>query len=347
MKAFEHRNIPIFIPHLGCPNMCVFCNQRSISGKQSFCRESVRAEIERALSTIRCDAEVEIAYFGGSFTGIDRELMIYLLDVADDYVKNRREGRASVSGIRMSTRPDYINTEIMDILSRYPVKTVELGLQSMSDRVLELSNRGHTARDAEIACSLIKEAGYSLVGQMMIGLPSSSVEDELYTAEKICDMGADAARIYPTVVFRGTELAKMAECGDYDMLTLDDAVERSKRVLRVFGRRGVECIRIGLCASDNLGDESQVMGGANHPSLGELVLGEDYFDRMEKAIEEKLFGKSECKGILTFTVPRGELSRAVGHSGKNRHRLEEKYRQHKIVIKEANVPNLALTFDKR
>ncbi len=347
MREKNHRNIPIFIPHLGCPNMCVFCNQRSISGKQSFCPESVKHEIDKALSTIPQDAEVEIAYFGGSFTGIDRELMIYLLDVAEDYVKNRREGRARVSGIRMSTRPDYINPEIMDILSRYPVKTVELGLQSMSDRVLELSNRGHTARDAETACSLIKKAGYSLVGQMMIGLPGSTQEDELYTAQKICDMGANAARIYPTVVFHGTELAKMTGRGEYDMLTTDDAVERSKKVLQVFSRRGVECIRIGLCASDNLGDESQVMGGANHPSLGELVLGEDYFDRMEKAIEEKPFAQGECQGILTFTVPLGELSRAVGHRGKNRQRLEDKYKQHKIVIKEANVPNLVLTFEKR
>ncbi len=347
MRIKDHRNIPIFIPHLGCPNMCVFCNQRSISGKQSFCRESVKHEIDRALSTIPQDTEVEIAYFGGSFTGIDRDLMIYLLDVADDYVKNRREGRARVSGIRMSTRPDYINTEIMNILSRYPVRTVELGLQSMSDRVLELSNRGHSAHDAEAACSLIKKAGYSLVGQMMIGLPSSSVEDELYTAEKICDMGADAARIYPTVVFHGTELAKMTERGEYDMLEMDDAVERSKRSLQVFRRRGVECIRIGLCASDNLGDETQVMGGANHPALGELVLGEDYFDRMIEAAEEKLSYDRECQGVLTFTVPRGELSQAVGNRGKNRHRLEEKYRQHKIVIKEANVPNLVLTFEKR
>ena len=346
MKRQNHRNIPIFIPHLGCPNMCVFCNQRSISGKQSFCRDSVGREIDEALSTIETDAEVEIAYFGGSFTGIDRELMIYLLDVAEDYIKNPREDRARVIGIRMSTRPDYIDGEIMEILSRYHVRTVELGLQSMRDEVLVASKRGHSAADAERACRLIKDAGYSLIGQTMIGLPGSTLEDEIYTAKKICEMGADGARIYPTVVFYDTELAKMAERGEYAMLSLDDAVMRSKEVLKIFDEHNVECIRIGLCASDNLMDEEKVMGGANHPSLGELVMGEEYFDRM--CLEaERISVQSTHSGTITFTVPRGDMSKAVGQKGKNRKRLEEKYKNHKIVIKEANVPKLVSSFEER
>ena len=346
MKRKNHRNIPIFIPHLGCPNMCVFCNQRSISGKQSFCRDGVKREIDEALSTIAKDAEVEIAYFGGSFTGIDRELMIYLLDVAEEYVRNPQEDKARVTGIRMSTRPDYIDGEIMDILSRYHVKTVELGLQSMRDEVLNASKRGHTARDAERACKLIKDAGYSLIGQMMIGLPESTLEDELYTARKICEMGADGARIYPTVVFYDTELADMASRGEYKMLDIDEAVERSKEALKIFDQNQVECIRIGLCASDNLLDADKVMGGANHPSLGELVIGEEYFDRMCSEAES-ITAQNEGSGIITFSVPRGEMSRAVGQKGKNRTRLIEKYKNHKIVIKEANVPKLVSSFEKR
>lgn len=346
MKHKQHRNIPIFIPHLGCPNMCVFCNQRSISGKQSFCRDSVRREIDEALSTIEVGAEVEIAYFGGSFTGIDRELMIYLLDVAEEYIQNQRDNSARVIGIRMSTRPDYINSEIMEILSGYHVKTVELGLQSMRDEVLSASKRGHSAADAERACRLIKNAGYSLIGQMMIGLPGSALEDEIYTARKICEMGADGARIYPTVVFYDTELAKMAERGEYEMLSVDDAVARSKEVLKVFNEHNVECIRIGLCASDNLLDEEKVMGGANHPSLGELVIGEEYFDRMCNEAERLVAHKETC-GVITFTVPRGDMSKAVGQRGRNRARLEEKYKNHKIVIKEANVPNLVSSFEER
>ena len=346
MKRKNHRNIPIFIPHLGCPNMCVFCNQRSISGRQSFCRESVRREIDEALSTIDKSAEVEIAYFGGSFTGIDRELMIYLLDVAEEYVQNPKEEQARVTGIRMSTRPDYIDSEIMEILSRYHVKTVELGLQSMRDEVLNASKRGHTALDAEKACRLIKAAGYSLIGQMMIGLPNSTLEDELYTARKICEMGADGARIYPTVVFYDTELAEMAKRGEYKMLDIDDAVARSKEALKIFDQNQVECIRIGLCASDNLLDAEKVMGGANHPSLGELVIGEEYFDRMCSEAERTV-AQNEESGVITFSVPRGEMSRAVGQKGKNRARLEEKYKNFKIVIKEANVPKLVSSLEER
>ncbi len=326
--------------------MCVFCNQRSISGKESFDPKGVRAEIEEALKTIDKECEVEIAYFGGSFTGIDRELMIYLLDIAESYVRDTRDDRARISGIRMSTRPDYITDEIIEILSHYSVRTVELGLQSMRDEVLRLSKRGHSALDAERACRLLKSAGYGLVGQMMIGLPGSTLEDELYTAKRICELGADGARIYPTVVFRDTCLAEMTERGEYEMLTVDDAVMRSKEVLQIFRQNGVECIRIGLCASDNLGDEGKVLGGATHPSLGELVLGEEYFELMCESADETLKSISESEGSLIFTVPMGAVSRAVGQRGKNRERLKEKYKGKKIVIKEANVPNLVSEFRK-
>lgn len=346
MKKKNHKNIPIFIPHLGCPNQCVFCNQRSISGCEAFRRENVISEIDEALATIDENSEVEIAYFGGSFTGIDRDLMIYLLDVARSYVENRKEGRARVSGIRMSTRPDYINAEIMEILSHYPVKTVELGLQSMRDEVLTASNRGHISHDAQEACKLIKAAGYSLVGQMMIGLPHSSLEDEIYTAKRICEMGADAARIYPTVVFYGTDLAHMTERGEYKPLSIDDAVERSKEVYKIFESAGVECIRIGLCASDNLMDESRVLGGASHPSLGELVLGEVYFDKM-CAEADKLTEGERGEGTISFDIPKGELSKAIGQKGKNKKRLAERYSPYKIEIKEKRVTQLISTLNKR
>jgi histone acetyltransferase (RNA polymerase elongator complex component) len=221
----KHANIPIFIPHLGCPNNCVFCNQRSISGTQQFNAAEVIGQIEEALATIDGKCETEIAFFGGSFTGIDRELMIYLLDTAQKYIDS-----GAVSAIRLSTRPDYIDREILDILSRYGVRTIELGLQSMKARVLEVTRRGHSVSDAERACKLIKEYGFELIGQMMIGLPASSVCDEIYTAEKICDMGADGARVYPTVVFYNTELCNMAERGEYLPLNEEDAVMRTKEI---------------------------------------------------------------------------------------------------------------------
>lgn len=319
--------------------MCVFCNQRSISGKTCFEREGVRREIENALATIPCDCEVEIAYFGGSFTGIDRELMIYLLDTAESFV-NRDDGYARVTGIRMSTRPDYISGEILDILSNYTISAIELGLQSMDDEVLFLSKRGHTAEQAETACKMIVSRGYQLVGQMMIGLPGSSLESEIYTAEKICSLGATGARIYPTVVFYDTELACMAERGEYSMLELDDAIYRSAKVLEIFENKGVDCIRIGLCASENLSDESCVMGGANHPALGELVIGEYMLSKMCGLIDG---ANIETEGkTATFCVPLGKVSACIGQKGKNREKLKQIYKFKQIIIKEGDVQSVTL-----
>ena len=332
----KHANIPIFIPHVGCPNDCVFCNQRKISGHTHFDREAVRGELDEAFSTVRRDIPIQIAYFGGSFTGIDREDMRYLLSLANEYID-----AGKCESIRISTRPDYINREILDILQENRVKTIEIGVQSMDERVLSASRRGHTASDTERAFSLIKSYDFELIGQMMTGLPASTEEAEVMTAERICEMGADGARIYPTVVFYDTELAKMAERGEYRMLEIDDAVERSKEVLKIFNSRGVECIRIGLCASDNLMDESQVMGGANHPSLGELVMGEVCFDRMCDLADKFIAENKNC-GTLVFKVPRGQLSKAVGQKGKNRSRLKEKYKTYKIVIKEADTDGITV-----
>lgn len=336
----KHKNIPIFIPHMGCPNMCVFCNQRSISGKTCFDREAVRGEIEEALGTIDPTSEVEIAYFGGSFTGIDRSLMIYLLDIAEEFVKREDDGRAKIVGIRMSTRPDYINSEILDILKNYTISAIELGLQSMDDEVLSASRRGHTAAQAEQACRLIKSRGYYLVGQMMIGLPDSSIEKEIYTARKIADMGCDGARIYPTVVFYDTELANMTESGKYNPLELDDAVKRSAEALKVFRERGVDCIRIGLCASDNLSDNSCVLGGANHAAMGELVLGELYFDMMCEQIECAAQGRSFK--VAEFEIPFGYTSKVLGQKGKNRERLKKIFGIEKIKITEKNIKTIRL-----
>ena len=333
-----HKNIPIFIPHLGCPNMCVFCNQRSISGHKSFDRESVKSQIWEALKTIPADAEVEIAYFGGSFTGIERELMIYLLDLAQSFIDRDDDGYAKVCGIRMSTRPDYINGEILDILSHYTVSAIELGLQSMDSEVLSSCRRGHTSYDAETACRKIKERGYYLVGQMMIGLPSSNIEKEIETAEKICSMGCDGARIYPTVVFYDTELACMTERGEYTPLQLDDAVKRSAAVLDIFKNHGVDCIRIGLCSSDNLSDDSCVMGGANHPALGELVLGEVYYNRMRAQLIEKGVSGEAVK----FSVPRGRISQVIGQKGKNRERLRLEFSLIKIEFIESDTDDVIL-----
>lgn len=319
-----HKNIPIFIPHMGCPNQCVFCNQRSISGCREFRAEEIETIIEEALATIPLDTEVEIAFFGGSFTGIDRALMIDLLERAERYV---RAGR--VHAIRLSTRPDYVSKEILEILSRYSVKTVELGLQSMSNRVLNASRRGHSAEMAEAACKMIKAAGFRLVGQMMIGLPESTPADELFCAEKISEMGADAARIYPTVVFYETPLCDMVKGGSYQPLSLQEAVSRTAGALKIFLAHGVPCIRIGLCAGEDFSSADKVMAGPNHAALGELVWNEIYYEKLVASLSQKsLLGRD-----VLLHLPAREISKYVGQHRCNVDRLlrETDTRIQKIV----------------
>lgn len=322
----RHVNIPVFIPHLGCPNQCVFCNQRTISGVTEFDPASVVSIIEEALSTVDPADECEIAFFGGSFTGIERELMTELLKTAYSYV---RAGR--VTSVRCSTRPDYIDGEIINILCRYGVKTVELGLQSSSDTVLELTKRGHTYRDEERAARLITEAGLELVGQMMIGLPGATPESELATARFIIESGARAARIYPTVVFHDTELCTMVDLGIYTPLSLDEAVERSASVFALFLENNIEVIRIGLCASDNLLSEDTYHSGPNHPAIGEMVINRYYLDKILGQINA-IAPNNDKK--ITVSVSRGSVSKAIGQKKINKLRLESLYGVGRVAFRE-------------
>jgi histone acetyltransferase (RNA polymerase elongator complex component) len=316
----KHINIPIFIPHVGCPNACVFCNQRKISGKANFEKEAVRRELETAFSTVDGTVPAQIAYFGGSFTGIERNEMRELLEIANEYIESGK-----CDSIRVSTRPDYIDREILEILRAYRVSTVELGIQSTDEAVLSACRRGHTKEDSFRAASLIKEYGMEFIGQMMVGLPLGTEENERKTAEDICRMGADGARIYPTVVFHETELCNMAVQGEYVPLSVDEACERSAKVLRRFVDSGVSVIRIGLCASDNLGDLEKVKGGANHPALGELVRGEIYYDSLRAMFAGMDENNSIAGKSFKALVARGELSLAIGQKQRNKERIMREF----------------------
>ncbi len=309
----KHVNIPVFIPHLGCPNQCVFCNQRSITGREKFDPESVVLIIEEALSTVSEDTETEIAFFGGSFTGIDYDLMCRLLEIAYSYVKCGR-----VSSIRCSTRPDYISEKILDTLQHYGVKVIELGLQSVDNLVLDTTKRGHSFEAEENAVRLIKKRGFSLVGQMMIGLPGSDIEKEKETARFICESNADGARVYPTVVFRDTELCLMAEKGEYTPLSTEEAIFRTAEVLKIFENYGVKVIRVGLCASENLSSPDAYYAGPNHSALGELCENRVFYS----LIYEKLTAISpKIGGTITVKVPKGSVSKAIGQKKNNKLRL--------------------------
>ena len=327
--SFQRKNIPVFIPHIGCPNTCVFCNQRSISGCREFHAEEAETIIKKGLETLPPETEAEIAFFGGSFTGIDPDLRRNLLTLAQRYVGSANAAGSFISGIRFSTRPDYIDKKVLDELEPYSIHAIELGLQSMDDTVLNACQRGHTSEQAREAVRAIRERGkYELVAQMMIGLPLSTPDTELATAREIGSLGVDGVRIYPTVVFYGTELCRMAEAGLYRPLCHEEAVERSARVLEVFVQNRIPVLRIGLCASENLSSPEQVYGGANHPALGEEVLSRCFRNRCEKALAALPEGNRK----VFIRVSRESLSQALGQHRKNLLWLRERLAPRPVEI---------------
>lgn len=256
-------NISLFIPHLGCPHKCSFCNQNTITGKQTQpSADDVRAAVETALRKKNYD--YEIAFFGGSFTAIDREYMISLLKAAYDYVKDGR-----VNGIRISTRPDCIDEEVLDILKKYGVTSIELGAQSMDDEVLGANFRGHTAEDVENASRLIKSYGFELGLQMMTGLYLDTNEKAIETAKKLIALSPDTIRIYPTVVLKNTYLAKLYDDEIYKPQTVDDAANLCTKIVPMFEKAGIRVIRLGLHSSPEL--KKNMIAGAFHDSFGEIV----------------------------------------------------------------------------
>ena len=312
----KHANIPIFIPHEGCPNGCVFCNQKKITGQCGGSKRDIRPEIENALLTIDTSStDAEIAFFGGSFTGIDKDDMERLLKDAFSYVE-----KGLVSSVRISTRPDYITPEILETLKKYGVLHIELGIQSADDGVLLASKRGHTADTAKNACRMIIDAGFILGGQMMIGLPSSTPEAEEKTARMICECGAKEARIYPTVVFCETELCEMAKRGEYIPLNIGDAVKRSAKCFKIFLENGVKVLRVGLQSSENLSSEREVFGGANHPALGEMCISAVYLEIIKEEILKNP-ESSKGKNTLVIECAKSEQSKVAGHKKANKNEL--------------------------
>ncbi len=238
--------IPIFVPHLGCPNDCVFCNQKSISGQtKQVTREDVKKTIENHLKYVKENSIVEVAFFGGSFTGIEKEKQIELLSAANEYIKNKK-----VQSIRISTRPDYINRDILKTLKKYKVKTIELGVQSANDYILKKAERGHTFEDVKKASKMIRFYGFNLGHQMMVGLPESTHLDEINTAKQLIKLKPKMVRIYPVLVIKGTKLEKDYNDGKYKALTVVQAVETCKELVKLFVKKKIEVIRIGLQPTD-------------------------------------------------------------------------------------------------
>lgn len=303
----KHINIALFVVHKGCPHMCSFCNQRSISGSQKdVTPEDVHAAAKTAIDSLT-EGEAaggEIAFFGGSFTMVEREYMLSLLKAAYEYVE-----KGIFKGIRISTRPDGIDDEICRILKKYGVTAVELGAQSLDDRVLMLNERGHTAKQVEEACELLKKYGFETGLQMMTGLYGSEDSDSLETAEKIIALSPDTVRIYPTVVIKGTRLCELAEKGEFIPVGIEETVELCAKLIPMFENAGIKVIRVGLHSGG--GVEEGFAGGAYHPALRELCEGRIYFNSALEKLKE--YGK----GTYVLAVNKREISKMTGQKKQN------------------------------
>ncbi len=306
----KHYNIPVFIPELACPNQCIYCNQRHISGQlQAVKPEEIKQIIDQHLATFIKPSHIELAFFGGSFTGIDEKDMITYLETVQPYIN-----QGEIKSIRISTRPDYINEKILDILKRYNVQNIELGAQSLNDEVLAFSKRGHTVKDVEKASELIRSYGFSLGLQMMIGLPLDSVEKSKETAKKILALGAESTRIYPTLVINNTELADLYRAGQYNALSLEEAVEWTAEIYKIFSQTDITILRVGLHPSEALIKGEQLLAGPFHVSFKELVLSKIWSEKLENI-------PLDTKTILVN--PR-EINYAIGYGSANKKKLKEK-----------------------
>ena len=312
--CFMARNniIPIFVPHLGCPHNCVFCNQMRISGHE---KAATKEDVYEATKGYK---DCQVAFYGGSFTAIPKEQQIELLSAANGF------------DIRLSTRPDAIDEEILSCLKKYGVSTIELGAQSMDDEVLRLSGRGHMSKDVENASNMIKDAGFKLILQMMTGLPGDSEEKTINTARKIADLNPDGVRIYPTVIVRDTPLFVMWQKGLYREHTVEEAVEWCSKILPIFDEKNIPVIRLGLNPTDDLSGGDAV-GGAYHPALGELVRSRIMRNDLENRLNEMIL-KEPDKRQFVIEVPANKLSQAIGQHRCNVEYLESKYSLQSLKI---------------
>lgn len=319
--------IPVFVPHLGCPNDCVFCNQRRISGHtEPATVQTVKTAIENAAALSPKGTKRQLAFYGGSFTAIPVAEQTALFEAAKPYLDD-----GTISSIRLSTRPDAIDAETLARLKKYSVQTVELGAQSLCDKVLWLSNRGHTAKEVEDAAIMVKQAGFELILQMMTGLPGDTDESCVETAKKIIALRPDGVRIYPTVIVRDTELYDMWKAGTYREHTVSDAVRVCAKITKLFDEAGIPIIRMGLNPTEDLSGRDAV-GGAYHPALGELVRSRMMLD---KAV--KLLDGVESDKCVVLGVNKSDVSKMIGQHRCNAEALKSQFKLKSIKIIQTDI----------
>lgn len=326
----KHAIIPIFIPHLGCPEKCVFCDQRRITARLRAPSEAdVRATIDTWLSTLGGldPSEVEISFYGGSFTGIPMEAQRRYLSIAKEYVDRGRAG-----AIHLSTRPDYIDERILDHLASFGVKTIELGVQSFDDEVLAASDRGHDAETARRSCRLIRERGFALGIQLMIGLPCDSREKCLRSARETVTLKPNVARLYPTLILPDTPLYEQYLAGTYVPLTREEAVATTAAMYRILREAGITIMRVGLKSTDRIGDSeiSALNPGTWHPAFRQLVEGRIAREDAGALLEEAARRTAETAApdartkVDLFSAP-SWFSNLIGNGGENRRYFGERF----------------------
>ena len=326
--------IPIFVPHLGCPNDCIFCNQRSISGQQKMItKEEIEKTIEFYLKNIKDkEAKIEVAFFGGSFTGIDVEKQEEFLQVAYEYIK-----QGKIQSIRISTRPDYIDKIILKRLKKYKVETIELGVQSTNDYILKRCNRGHSFDDVKKASKMIRWHGFKLGHQMMVGLPESTRIDEINTAKELIKLKPKMVRIYPVLVIKNTRLEKEFMDEKYIPLTVVQAVETCKELVSMFNKKKIEIIRIGLQNTDEISDPnsegSEVVAGPYHPAFRQLVESGLWYDTIVSKIKQL---NVKVKKVRVLVNPQ-DVNNVVGHKRENIEKLKDMYTLELIVKQDENI----------
>ena len=318
--------IPIFVIHKGCPNRCVFCNERIAAGDYSdrITGDTVRTICDRHMGEGKRRFD-QIAFYGGNFTGMDRDYQVELLDAAQTYID-----AGMVGSIRISTRPDYIDDERIGLMTRYGVSTVEIGAQSMVDEVLSTAGRGHSSDDVREAVRLLKEAGIKTGVHLMAGLPSDSRERFVYTVEEIIGLRPDTVRIHPTIVFRDTPLAEAYRKGTYLPLTLDDAVDLCKHALLRFQKAGIPVIRLGLHTTKEMETDHNIIAGPFHPAFRSLVEGSLFLDMAT----ELLRSEDQKRHEVVFSVAPQDVSNLRGMKNRNMRILKESFNIPEIFVRE-------------
>ena len=309
--------IPIFIPFLGCPHDCAFCNQVKITNyKDNINKENTIRQINQYLSYFPKNENLkEIAFFGGSFTGLDEKVMISYLEIALNYKK-----KGIIDRIRLSTRPDYINNSILDILKKYEVDVIELGIQSLDNEILNANERGHSKEDSIMASKLIKDYGFKLGHQIMPGLYKDSFDKAIKTGLESIKMNPDMVRIYPTLVIKDTKLEKLYKAGLYKPLSLDEAIEISSRLYMIYSYKKIPVIRIGLQPTENINEKKDVVAGPFHPSIRQLVE-----TNIHKIYLEELINKYGLKNKIKIHISNREISIIAGNKKANKNYFYKKY----------------------